>query len=123
MRSKTRHLLALALVAGAVLLASGGGANAHRLRAGGGRPAASPSSAAFRRRLVNPGDGQTPCNAGGCMVGGTTWVSGLSLQHDNIFWRCAEPGMVALTFDDGNARDVTACSTSWTSSASWPRFS
>jgi hypothetical protein len=55
------------------------------------------------RKLVQ-GNNQVDCdNVNGCSWGnkGSSYIESLWVTHPNVFWRCNEPGMVALTFDDG----------------------
>jgi hypothetical protein len=55
------------------------------------------------RGLVQ-GNNQEPCDDPVfCQWGkaGSVHVKRLFVDHPNIFWRCNEPGMIALTYDDG----------------------
>ena len=54
------------------------------------------------RGLVQ-GNNQEPCPSIGCHWGldGGTYVKSLWVTHPNVYWRCQEPGVIALTFDDG----------------------
>lgn len=58
------------------------------------------------RKLVQGGSGQVPCEPDGS--NSCTWGRGSGanvkrfwVEHPNVFWRCSQPGMIALTFDDG----------------------
>jgi len=64
-----------------------------------------PSLRGLFRRLVME-DNQEPCDWWGCWSG-RAYIKPLWMEHSAIYWRCHEPGMIALTFDDAFDVNVT----------------
>lgn len=57
-----------------------------------------------RLRGLVQGENQVPClDPGGCPWGKleSSYTQAMWVNHTNVFWRCEQPGMVALTYDDG----------------------